>query len=292
MVISALQLIKFDIFNQSGSTYSASVMSMDERETLEDDVSNEDLQSKLFRVEGKRLTPRPADAVCVVDEKRTMSGRGGRVYAIPTPEPSVVKRASDSDMESISSGDFSINSDDLEFKEGNVHEFKYLDNFASVVSGTALKYALSDCTNRKCYEIIKNCEKVRNIFPDAKYFHLTRDNIENMELLYKEQSEKDPPPHNKTKPKDFKNLEQDLKKEELKKKIEYQDDSLLDSDEDYDKDRDDFFRKNKKKFFLINKSGVEEFQRFLEGTLGEKNWNLWVDIDRAKLLVEDTDLQK
>ena len=75
-----------------------------------------------------------------------------------------------------------------------------------------------------------------------------------MELLYKEQSENDPPPYNKTKLKDFKNIEQELKKEELKKKIEYQDDSFLDSDEDYDKDRDDFFRKNKKKFFLINKS--------------------------------------
>ena len=267
-------------------------MSVDERETLEDDVNNDDLQSKLFRVEGKRLTPRPTDAVCVVDERRTMSGRGGRVYAIPTPEPAVVKRASDSDLDSISSGDFSINSDDLESKEGNVHEFKYLDNFASVVSGTALKYALSDCTNQKCYEIIKNYEQVRNIFPDTKYFHLTRDNIENMELLYEEQSENNPPPRNKSKLKDLKNMEQELKKEELKKKIDCQDDFLLDSDEDYDKDRDDFFRKNKKRYFLINKTGIEEFQRFLEGTLGEKNWNLWLDIDRAKLLVDDTDLQK
>ena len=230
--------------------------------------------------------------MCVVDQRRTLSGRGGRVYAVPTPEPPAARRESDSDLESISSGEISIKSDDLEFQGSNVQEFKYLENFASVVSGTALKYALSDCANKKCHEVIQNYEVVRKMFPDAKYFHLKRDNIKNMELWYQEQSENEPPKMNKTKLNNTVSVEKEVKKEELLKKIESEDDTLFDSDEDYDKDRDDFFLKNKKKYFLVNKTGIEKFQQFLEGTLGEKNWNLWLDIDRAKLLVDENDLRR
>ena len=268
-------------------------MSTDDREVADFNSQSDDLlQSKLFQVEGKSITPRPRETVCILDQTRTKSGGSTRVYAIPTPEPLRTEHDSDSDLESMSSEDLSVKSDDLELQDGNVHSFKYLDNLASVMVGTALKYALSDCSSRKCYQMIKDYDQLRNVYPDSKYFHLTRDNIDNFELICGDQSEHEPPRHNKIKSKEPKSSDQELKKEEFKKKIESEDDSLLDSDEDYDKDRDGFFRKNKKKYYLINKKGIEEFRTFLQGTLGEKNWNLWLDIDRAKLLVDDADLHE
>ena len=76
------------------------------------------------------------------------------------------------------------------------------------------------------------------------------------------------------------------KKEEEEKKEK---DSLLDSDEDEEniasgKDLFGVRKKNSKATSLINRRGILQFRKFLEGTEGEKTWCFWMDIERAKLI--------
>lgn len=72
--------------------------------------------------------------------------------------------------------------------------------------------------------------------------------------------------------------EEDIEKE--KEEEESDNDFLLDSEEDYE-EGDIFFRKYKNRiYFLNNRKGIEQFKGFLEGIVGEKNWRLWIDIDR------------
>ena len=69
-------------------------------------------------------------------------------------------------------------------------------------------------------------------------------------------------------------------------------DSLLNSDDDYEGERDAFFTRHKKKrrYNLQKKRGIEEFKTFLINTRGETNWNLWIDIDRARLIKDENKL--
>lgn len=61
-------------------------------------------------------------------------------------------------------------------------------------------------------------------------------------------------------------------------------DSLLNSDDDYDEERDQFFRQKLRQYPLTRRKGIEKFKKFLVGTTGEKNWNFWIDVERAKLI--------
>ena len=282
-------------FSLAGSTFSGSMLSIDAEgdRSFEEDFSHGDImQSRLFHQEGKPITPRPSDAVCMLDETRTMSG--GRCYATPILEPPPPRHESDSDIESMSSEELSIKSDDFELHKGNIQEFKYLDNFVSVLCGTALKYAMAEVTNSDLSDVIKTSSVVRSIFPDPKYYHLTRNDVESMELVYSVNCENPPPQNRGSKFKEPEVSEVEIQREKLKEMMESDEDSLLDSDDDYDPERDKFFRKSakKKKFYLVKKKGVEEFKKFLVGTLGEKNWNFWLDIERAKFIKDQTDLQK
>lgn len=55
-------------------------------------------------------------------------------------------------------------------------------------------------------------------------------------------------------------------------------------DDDYDYDDDDRVLSNteKKRVGLKRRVGIQEFRKFLNGTSGEKVWNLWMDIERGK----------
>lgn len=55
-------------------------------------------------------------------------------------------------------------------------------------------------------------------------------------------------------------------------------------DDDYDDDCDDRVLSNteKKRVGLRRRVGIQEFKKFLNGTSGEKVWNLWMDIERGK----------
>ena len=43
---------------------------------------------------------------------------------------------------------------------------------------------------------------------------------------------------------------------------------------------------------LARLAGVEGFKKFLQGTTGERVWSLWLDIERAKVVSDSTDLAK
>ena len=78
------------------------------------------------------------------------------------------------------------------------------------------------------------------------------------------------------------------------KGAESDEDSLLNSDDDYE-ERDSFFRRHKPEeqvHSLLNKRGIDMFVKFLKGTIGERNWHLWLDIDRGKMNKESTSWQK
>lgn len=68
-----------------------------------------------------------------------------------------------------------------------------------------------------------------------------------------------------------------------------EEDSALESDSDYEEaDRAVFKRRAAvKKHSLASKKGIDKFKGFLKGTVGERNWELWLDIDRARLQTSD-----
>ena len=49
----------------------------------------------------------------------------------------------------------------------------------------------------------------------------------------------------------------------------------------------------KKKIFpLAVRKGVQQFHKYLRGFPGEKKWNLWMDIERVKMLADNNQLNK
>ncbi|CAG5132718.1 unnamed protein product, partial [Candidula unifasciata] len=68
--------------------------------------------------------------------------------------------------------------------------------------------------------------------------------------------------------------------------------SLLDSDEDFE-ERDEHFRRRKDKWHsLTSLKGFQAFKKFLVGTQGEKYWELWIDIDKGRLISSEEEKQK
>lgn len=68
--------------------------------------------------------------------------------------------------------------------------------------------------------------------------------------------------------------------------------SILDSDEDFE-ERDINFRRNKNKWHsLTSLKGIQAFKQFLRGTEGEKYWELWIDIDKGRLIRNEEEKQK
>ena len=71
------------------------------------------------------------------------------------------------------------------------------------------------------------------------------------------------------------------------------DDDMLDSDNDLDPERDRLFcRRPTAPSNLSTLAGVQTFQKFLRGTSGERNWKLWMDIERAKLFRDPAQLHR
>lgn len=77
------------------------------------------------------------------------------------------------------------------------------------------------------------------------------------------------------------------------------DESLVNSEEDYDSERDvKLFSQHKRRNrcivggVLSRLSGVQALKKFLSGTPGEKYWCLWLDIERAKLAHNTSELHR
>jgi hypothetical protein len=244
-----------------GRTTTVSMYSIDDID--EDSVLN----SRLFDRGVKPVTPRPTDTVCVITEPG-IPEQNNPVYVVPEATPRE-KSENDEDKESNASEatEHSKDSDALTFKD--------IDDLGSVITGTVLKYSLADILNTDIDEITSNHE-LQSIFPDKKFMNLTMDDLDHVSLC-----EMDPNHDERVEAELAKVLG---KKKEKKKGGESDDDSLLDSEEDYE-EADTFFRRHKIKLHdLVTKKGIEEFQKFLVGTVGEKNWKFWLDIDRGHFM--------
>nr|XP_006824173.1 PREDICTED: uncharacterized protein LOC102801108 [Saccoglossus kowalevskii] len=65
--------------------------------------------------------------------------------------------------------------------------------------------------------------------------------------------------------------------------IDQEEDSLFGSD--VEDETDPYFSKQKT-YNLCNRKGIDAFRKFLDGTSGEKNWNFWLDVDKARSIGE------
>lgn len=169
--------------------------------------------------------------------------------------------------------------------------FENIDEAGAVIVGTVLKHAMSVVTGKDIARF-EHDPSIENILKETKHHDFTLNNLDGMEFtLGKSKSAS-----SKTKLE----LEGGNNKENNNipeitlgaKSRDSDDDSVLNSDDDYD-ERDAFFRKKKiKEYSLKSKKGVDDFKQFLEGTTGQKNWHFWMDIDRAKLITDPQELKK
>ncbi|WAR24165.1 RGS22-like protein [Mya arenaria] len=243
------------------------------------------MSSKLY--EGKHV-PRITDELCVVGKDRPHSSV---VYSIPKRDPN---------LESLDDDDLGIINDDLREKDDekdsgkgddeNADEsmeadvpksvtVKNIDEVGSIIVGVVLKKAIEKLTNMDESDI-ENLPEIQHVFKNKDVANLTVEMLDKVTFI-----------EEGAKPVDGvekKETEQKIT-EQMRKNLDEESDvdSLLDSEEDYE-ESDLFFRKHKHKTYsLSSRKGVDQFKKFLKGTLGERNWKLWVDIDRMRLMAAE-----
>ncbi|XP_052256163.1 regulator of G-protein signaling 22-like isoform X3 [Dreissena polymorpha] len=254
------------------------------------------LKSKLYSTDGKPTTPRISDKLCVVDQSRPYSSI---VYSVPKGSGSVesmndsdlgiyddVKRDNDDEKDSGKGDDEAVDVNDSMATETEVHVqtvfVESLDDAGAIVVGAVMKRAIGRLKNMDDKEVGKMPE-IQGIFPDPSFSNICIESLERMifveEHIHKAGIE------------EKKESEQKIS-EQMRKNVEEESDvdSLLDSEEDYE-EGDTFFRKHKHRTYsLCTRKGVEQFKKFLKGTLGERNWKLWVDIDRMRLMANEDEI--
>ena len=266
---------------------------------LDDD---EPIRSRLFDPDAKPITPRPADLVCVLAEDVGQASRGNVVYASPrTATPSVDDDVSENDRSSDDAEVIRTDPDHGTTGHSEAPVFRSVEELGEVITATALKHALASLSGLNIDEIETN--------PDlAKFFPKDKDHQQKL-------AQRAVTVNDKTKTLSDQQAkaeaegQQDIKEQQQqftstpngtdslialgKDERDSDDDSLLNSDDDYEEGLDDFFHKKKDKVLsLYTLKGVKKFKEFLKGTLGEKNWNLWLDIERAKLIKDEEEKHK
>ena len=242
-------------------------------ENMSLDIREEDEGS----IKNTPSAPRPSYDVCCFS--KNVSSNNCTIYNEPSADDDGI--SSDVDM------------------DDSLTSFSDQDEFASAVVATVLKYALADISNTSP-EKMKSHPAVITACPDVKYLNLTKSHIEKIgdPSIVSEKSNKSPVR--------FAESETVIKEKSENKPIEKfttltpaipetvqsdDDEALLNSDDDYEGQRDSFFLKNKKKTeSLLKKTGMDKFKEFLVGTKGEINWNLWIDIDCARLIKDASKL--
>ena len=270
--------------------------------SFEDDAP---IQSLLFDPDNKPIAPRPADLVYVMAGEEGEVEKGERAYntpRLPTPPPS-----DDDDDDNDSEGYCSNNNtpvedgnSDGEILPGEPIVLETIEELGGLIVATALKYALSTV----CDVSIKQLEAdpdLTQFFPHKKYQRFTKEDITHTEFILGSQA------HARRVRQEHRRQETVTEvPEELSEatpsdsdsvialgKDDSDEDSLLNSDEDYEEGRDEFFHKKEHKLFtLTTRKGLRKFRAFLKGTLGVKNWNLWLDIERAKSIKDPTEQTK
>ena len=250
--------------------------------------SEEDVySSKLFAVDGKPMIHKPSDTIFSVTEDYSGSQVrpfSGTVYTAPKVDPIEIDDESGLDVTDSDSNASKDKQDDSLDEEENIDDpnirscsqesivFKNIDEIGAAVVRAVLTRAIGQLTNKDDTDILHD-ESLSKSLPETSHKSLTIDMLDRISLI-EEPSQEETATEEELVPETTNNSS--------KKKEESDADSLLDSEEDYE-ESDKFFRKNKQKAFsLTNRKGIEEFKRFLEGTAGERNWHLWLDIDRLR----------
>ncbi|XP_060077454.1 regulator of G-protein signaling 22-like [Ylistrum balloti] len=277
--------IRGSVQSSGGRGYQVSQMSGSEDEDV--------FSSKLFATDGKPMTPRPSEMICCMADEPSKKSRPFSATVYSTP-----KYEADGDNESglgIEDDKYDLASEgsgprDL-FTEDDVQDrvsgspsednviFRDMDDLGAALVGAVLKRSIAYLTNRDETEVAEDPDILKHL-PKTSCRDMKLDMIERVSLLedsgiVKETAED----------KEVKEVTEGEKNKD-KKDEDSDADSLLDSEDDYD-ERDLFFRRKKQKTFkLTDRKGIEAFKSFLQGTAGEKNWHMWLDIDRIQFLTK------
>ncbi|KAL4236453.1 GTPase activator [Mactra antiquata] len=248
----------------------------------EDDI----MMSKLFSTDSKPTIPRITDNFCVISKEDPSV-----VYASPKPDPSLDLTLDESeqpdDEQDSGKGDdetIDMNESVTDGEPGQPIIFENIDDVGSVIVGVVLKRVYAKLNNMDESEVEKIAE-IKEIFPEGSYSNLSVESLERVTFMEQSKTE------TKEDKKEFDNEPKVSEKMKQNIEVESDVDSLLDSDEDYE-ESDTFFRKHKhRNYSLCTRKGVNQFKQFLKGTLGERNWKLWVDIDRMRLMTNENEIQ-
>ena len=299
-----------------------SVVSHDDRESLAGDddgvVVNPSAvaQSRLFAPDSKPLTPRASDAVC-----QSVGQRGGPVYIVPqpstppqeeeedddtSPPPSEVSTEAPPSERSAHSPAPSDGSHTLmDLDATSPYVFDDLDQLGSLVVGTVLKYVVAETAGIPVEEVLKSHKVIKDMYPNNQFTDFQYEDFDKLEFLTQPKPRKptteslsdtsliSEPPSAKSTTSTREPPSGEIQKQELTRTtsaVDSDEDSMLDSDGEYDEDRDKIFKKRRKRFKLINKKGMDKFKRFLRSTRGEKNWYFWLDVDRGRMLIKPADI--
>lgn len=297
--------------------YANSIMSQDDKESLSADTMepqtprapNDEgaLDSKLFGADSKPITPRPCDTVCMVVEGGSRRG-GGTAYILPptspldednesiSPPPSTVPTETASQRSSLSPDpvdDCTVDNSTTDAKKPSL-VFENIDELGSVIVGAVLKQAVANTTGEAPEDIVKTNQLIRDLYPSDSMSRISVEDLDRVELSSVSEAASKAgsiPDEDRTDSGSARTPSglpvSHTKSFELTKATEAEsdEDSLLDSDDDYDDVRDKIFKKKTRKYKLVNSKGIEKFKKFLRTTQGEKNWFFWLDIDRGRILV-------
>ncbi|OWF36346.1 Regulator of G-protein signaling 22 [Mizuhopecten yessoensis] len=277
--------VRGSVNSSMGRGYQLSQMSVNEDEDV--------YSSKLFATDGKPMTPRPSEMICCMADEQSKKSRPFSATVYSTP-----KYEADGDNESglgIEDDKFDLASEGSgprdSFGEEEVQDrvagstseesvvFRDMDDLGAALVGAVLKRSIAYLTNREETEVADDPNIIKHL-PQSSCRHLTLDMFERVSLV-----EDNVPPPETAEDKEVKAVTEGNKNKD-KKDEDSDADSLLDSDDDYE-ERDMFFRRKKHKTFrLTDRKGIEAFKLFLQGTAGEKNWHMWLDIDRIQFLTK------
>ncbi|XP_074640881.1 regulator of G-protein signaling 22-like [Tubulanus polymorphus] len=156
------------------------------------------------------------------------------------------------------------------------HLFFNIDDLGAVIVGTVLKFSISKLTGFDAGTVAK-LKQVRTVFPDPKYKNFTYDDLDQSSYCQIDLVQA------------LKLGRETVQSKQVSimkgKKADSDEDSLLDSEEDFEEDQDLFFRRHKVKHYeLTNRKGIQQFVKFLKGKLGDRCWNFWIDIDKARFM--------
>ncbi|ESO87501.1 hypothetical protein LOTGIDRAFT_235002 [Lottia gigantea] len=265
-----------------------------------EEVDEENIPDNIY-IDLQPTTPRPSDTCCVLTgDQNSFKSNQGVTYSYPksesTDSESGVGDTEDMDYETESQTNYQDRqspsqstdnqsqseiesvknkSEDM-LKQASTESIVVsdIDELGSVIVGAVLKRSIAEITGVDEEKLEKD-ERITSVFSDPSLTYLTLEMLEHVSYLDSQNEEEI-------------EEESELPDEKPDVKDEESDvDSLLDSEDDYE-EGDEFFRKHKiKTFDLSNKKGIHQFKLFLKGTVGEKYFNLWIDIDRSHLFPKD-----